>query len=110
MEIPSNELRLKNKIIQDRAKVSGKEAASKGDSTDSASKSAGGGSSEQIVLSSKAKDIQKAHEVIRATPDVRVDKVNKIKQDIADGKYNVKTQDIADKLLKQILTDSKFLA
>ncbi|OGW18849.1 MAG: flagellar biosynthesis anti-sigma factor FlgM [Nitrospinae bacterium RIFCSPLOWO2_12_FULL_47_7] len=94
-------------MVQDRAKVSGKEVASKSDSTDSASKSAG--SSEQIVLSSKAKDIQKAHEIIRSTPDIRVDKVNKIKQDLAEGRYNVKSQDIADRILKQVLADSKFL-
>ena len=109
MEIPGNEFRLKDKVVRDRAKVSGKEVVSKSDSKDSASKSAGAGSSEQIALSSKAKDIQKAHEVIRSTPDIRVDKVNKIKQDLADGRYDVKIQDIADRILKQVLTDSKFL-
>ena len=61
------------------------------------------------MLSSKAKDIQKAHEIIRSTPDIRVDKVNKIKQDLAEGRYNVKSQDIADRILKQVLADSKFL-
>ena len=109
MEIPgSNELRLKNKIVQDRAKVSGKEVAGKSDSPSPASKSSAG-SSENVALSSKARDIQTAHAVIQATPDIRVDKVNKIKEAIANGSYKVKSQDIADKMLKQVLTDAKFL-
>lgn len=108
MEIPSNEYRLKNKIIQDRAKVSGKEGSGKGESAESSSKA--GGSSEQIVLSSKAKDIQKAQEAVRAAPDIRVDKVNKIKQQISDGTYKVNSQGAAENILKNIINDSKFLS
>ena len=107
MEIPSNEFRLKNKAIQDRAKISAKESSGKGDGTESSSKT--GGSSEQIVLSSKAKDIQKAHEAIRSAPDIRTDKVNSIKQQLSDGTYQVNSRDVADKILKEIITNSKFL-
>ncbi len=107
MEIPGNELRTKNKIVQDRTKVSAK-GTSSADSASSAP-SASGGSSEQIALSSKAKDIQKAHEVIRSTPDIRTDKVNAIKQQIADGSYKVDSQAVADKILKQVVNDSSFL-
>lgn len=107
MEIPSNEYRLKNKIIQDRAKVGAKEGAGKSDSTESTSSA--GGSSEQIVLSSKAKDIQRAQEAVRSAPDIRVDKVNRIKQQLSDGTYQVNTRDVAEKILKEIITDSKFL-
>mgnify|MGYP001609598257 CR=1 FL=1 len=107
MEIPSNEFRLKNKIIQDRAKVSSKEGSGKGGSSESSSKA--GGSSEQIVLSSKAKDIQRAQEAVRAAPDIRTDKVNRIKQELSDGTYKVNTRDVAEKMLKNILNDAKFL-
>ncbi len=107
MEIPSNEYRLKNKIIQDRAKVGSKEGSGKGESAESSSKA--GGSSEQIVLSSKAKDIQRAQEAVRSAPDIRVDKVNRIKQQLSDGTYQVNTRDVAEKILKEIITDSKFL-
>jgi negative regulator of flagellin synthesis FlgM len=107
MEIPSNEFRLKNKIIQDRAKVSSKESSGKGESSESSSKA--GGSSEQIVLSSKAKDIQRAQEAVRAAPDIRTDKVNRIKQELSDGTYKVNTRDVAEKMLKNILNDAKFL-
>jgi negative regulator of flagellin synthesis FlgM len=103
MEIPGNEIRLKNKTVQDRAKVSGKEAASKGNGSGSAKPA--GGSSEQIALSSKARDIQTAQAVIKATPDIRVDKVNKVKQSLENGSYNVKSQDIANKMMKYVLSD-----
>lgn len=108
MEIPGNEFRLKNKLIQERAKTSAKEGSGKGESASSSSNA--GGSSEQIVLSSKAKDIQRAQEAVRAAPDIRVDKVNRIKQQISDGTYQVNTRDVAEKLLKEIISDSKFLS
>ena len=59
MEIPGNELSVKNKAIQDRIKVSGKESA-KTDASRGSSGTKGTQGSEHIALSSKAKDIQKA--------------------------------------------------
>lgn len=109
MEIPGNELRLKNKIVQDRTKVSAKDTSSADNAGSTPSTSGAGGAGEQIALSSKAKDIQKAHEVIRSTPDIRTDKVNAIKQKIADGSYKVDSQAVADKILKQVVTDASFL-
>ena len=106
MEIPGNELRIKNKIVQDQAKVKG---PAKSPDSGSTSATSGTGSSEQIVLSSKAKDIQKAAEVVRSTPEIRVDKVERIKREIAEGRFHVDSKDIAEKLLKDIITESRFL-
>lgn len=104
MEIPGNDFRIKNKTIQDRVKV--------GDSN-SVTKSQGGASStsgtEQIAISSKAKDIQKATEVVAAAPDIRTEKVERIKNEIAQGQYRVSSEDLAEKVLENIITESKFL-
>jgi negative regulator of flagellin synthesis FlgM len=104
MEIPGNDFRIKSKTIQDRVKV--------GDSN-SVTKSQGGASStsgtEQIAISSKAKDIQKATEVVAAAPDIRTEKVERIKNEIAQGEYRVSSEDLAEKVLENIITESKFL-
>ena len=104
MEIPGNDFTIKSKAIQDRIKV-----ADKG----SVSKSSGGTSStsgtEQIAISSKAKDIQRATEVVNTAPDIRTDKVERIKNEIAKGSYRVSSEVLAEKILENIITESKFL-
>ena len=108
MEIPGNELRVKNKTIQDRIKVTGKESAKTG-ATSGSSGAGGTKGTENIVLSSKAKDIQKAHEVLKNSSDIRVDKVNRVKAEIAEGRFHVNSDELAEKILKDIITESKFL-
>ena len=104
MEIPGNNYRVKGKTIQDRINV--------GDKTET-SKSLGGtsstGGAEHIAISSKAKDIQKATESINAAPDIRIEKVDRIKEQIANGSYSVSSEQVAEKILENIITESNFL-
>ena len=108
MEIPGNELRVKNKAIQDRIKVKGQESAKTG-SVSGSSSAKGTQVTENIALSSKAKDIQKAHEVVKNSSDIRVDKVNRVKAEIAEGRFHVDSNELAEKILKDVITESKFL-
>jgi negative regulator of flagellin synthesis FlgM len=105
MEIPGNDLRVKGKTIQDRIKV--------GDKTQT-SKSLGGtsatGGTEHIAISSKAKDIQKATEAVNAAPDIRIEKVDRIKEQITNGSYIVSSEKLAEKILENIITESNFLS
>ena len=98
MEIPGNDFRIKNKIIQDRVKVGEKVpiAKSEGASSD-------GG--EQIKISSRARDVQLANEVINTTPNVRASEVERVKLAIEKG-YNVDSRDIAQGILKNLLQES----
>jgi flagellar biosynthesis anti-sigma factor FlgM len=98
MEIPGNDFRIKNKIIQDRVKISEKVPASKSEGPSST-----GG--EQIKISSRARDVQLANEVINTTPNVRASEVARVKEAIEKG-YNVDSRDIAEGLLKNILQES----
>lgn len=107
MEIPGNELRVKNKAIRDQIKV-GKESV-KTDSTGGSSGAKGTQGTENIALSAKAKDIQKAHEAVKNSSDIRVDKVERVKVEIAEGRFHVKSDELAEKILKDVLTESKFL-
>jgi negative regulator of flagellin synthesis FlgM len=104
MEIPGNDFRIKNKTIQDRVKVGDKSAVD----NHQVGKSLPSGT-EQIAISSKAKNIQKASEVINATPDIRIEKVDRIKGQIANGSYHVSSEQLAEKVLENIISDSKFL-
>ncbi|MEE2987262.1 MAG: flagellar biosynthesis anti-sigma factor FlgM [Nitrospinota bacterium] len=106
MEIPGNEFRIKSKAIQEKGRVAGKSPAKDVTSPSSVSKTQG---TENIALSSKAKDIQKAFEAAKSSPDIRVDKVERIKNSIADGTFHVDSKDLAEKILKDIITESKFL-
>jgi len=108
MEIPGNELRVKNKTIQDRIKVTGKESAKTGAATGSTGVKGTQGT-ENIALSSKAKDIQKAHEAVKNSSDIRVDKVERVKTEIAEGRFHVDSDELAEKILKDVITESKFL-
>lgn len=44
-------------------------------------------------------------EVLEATPEVRKDKIAELKKSIAEGTYHVKADDIAEKIIKELLSD-----
>jgi negative regulator of flagellin synthesis FlgM len=105
MEIPSNEFRIKNRNVQETRDVASKRANVQ-KSESAPTRSTGG---EQIALSSKAKDIQRAHEAIKSAPDIRAEKVNRIKAEVAQGKFRVDSEVLAERILKEIITESSFL-
>ena len=104
MEIPGSNFRIKGKAVQDRIKVGDKKSVTQNQS--GASSTSG---TEQIAISSKAKDIQKATEAVNTAPDIRTEKVERIKNEIAKGDYRVSSEDLAEKFLENIITESKFL-
>lgn len=68
------------------------------------------GSSEKVELSSRAKDFQKVREVLKKTPEVREEKVSELKAKIANGTYQVKSKDVAEKMVNEHLGDLLFNA
>ena len=104
MEIPGNDFRIKGKTVQDRIKVEGKKSVTQSQS--GASSTSG---TEKIAISSKANDIQKATEAANTAPDIRTEKVERIKNEIEKGDYHISSKDLAEKVLENIITESKFL-
>ena len=104
MEIPGNDIRIKNKTVQDRVDVAGKKPAHQ--KSESAGQTPGG---EQIDLSAKAKGIQKTLETVQTSPDIRSEKVAEIKSQIANNTYQVDSQALAEKILQEIITESQFI-
>ena len=58
------------------------------------------GKKDQLELSALGKDYQVAKAAVSAASDVREDKVAAIKASMADGSYQVGTEDFANKLLE----------
>ncbi len=104
MEIPGNDIRIKNKTVQDRVDVAGKKSVNQ--KPEPAGQVPEG---EQIALSAKAKGIQKALETIQTSPDIRSEKVAEIKNQIASNTYQVDSKALAEKILREIITESQFI-
>ncbi|MFA9464526.1 MAG: flagellar biosynthesis anti-sigma factor FlgM [Velocimicrobium sp.] len=54
--------------------------------------------SDALQLSQTGKDIQVAKQAVKDAPDVREDRVNAIKAELASGTYRVSAEDVAEKL------------
>ena len=68
--------------------------------TKSTTKTVSTGKKDQLELSALGKDYQVAKAAVSAASDVREDKVAAIKASMADGSYQVSTEDFANKLLE----------
>lgn len=83
---------------------------SQSDRSASAKKSEGGGFVEKssqaatVSVSSKARDIQKANETAKAAPDIRTERVERISREIKAGTYRVESSAVAEKILKDVLS------
>jgi negative regulator of flagellin synthesis FlgM len=62
--------------------------------------------SDRVELSPQSQDMKKIHEILATTPEMRTEKVAELKKAIADGTYRVKTEDLADKMLKEMVFES----
>ncbi len=62
--------------------------------------------SDKLEISQIGKDIQVAKAAVAQTEDVRMDKVNEIKQRMASGTYNVSAEELADKLVENYFDQS----
>lgn len=56
---------------------------------------------DKVQLSSVGKDLQTGKAAVIAAPDIRMDIVGPIKQQIQNGTYEVSTESFADKLLEK---------
>ena len=60
---------------------------------------------DKVILSPKAKEIQQAKLLLSSFAEVREEKVAQIKKEIENGTYQVESQKLAEKLLKDHLLD-----
>jgi negative regulator of flagellin synthesis FlgM len=60
---------------------------------------------EKVDLSTMAKEIQQAKNALSKVPDVREEKVQEIKNQVENGKYNVSGEKIAGKMVGESIID-----
>lgn len=62
---------------------------------------------DQIKLSERAIDYQFAISKLKELPEMRMEKVDKIKKEIKSGNYNVESKKIVEKIYQNIDLDNK---
>jgi negative regulator of flagellin synthesis FlgM len=61
---------------------------------------------DQVRISTRAKEFQRAYELIAQAPDVRPEKVAQVQDAIRAGTYNVRGEQVADKLISHTILDA----
>ena len=110
MKIPS----LSGHFKSTTSKTNSKKEAKKADTKDnkvsgSEKKYTQSTSAEKGLVSCQAKEVAKINEIITSSPDFRTEKVKRLKNEIATRKYSIAGEEIAEKILKEILAESEFL-
>jgi negative regulator of flagellin synthesis FlgM len=60
---------------------------------------------DKVDLSSQSKEMKKIADALAATPDVRAEKVEALKKQVESGQYQVNSDSVAEKMLKEFLFD-----
>ncbi len=63
---------------------------------------------DRVELSIRSRQIQNIDEMIQATPDVREGVVEQVRRSLANGTYNVRAEQIAEKIIGGNLFDQLF--
>jgi len=58
-------------------------------------------SSDRVELSVQSKELQKIHDLLQKTPDVRSERVSNLKESIQEGRYQVDSEGLARKMIKE---------
>lgn len=57
---------------------------------------------DEVSLSENAKEFQNIYQKLKNVPDVREEKVDRIKEQLRTGTYNVNSEEVAEKILSSI--------
>jgi negative regulator of flagellin synthesis FlgM len=60
---------------------------------------------DKVSLSQASKEMQLVKNAVAEVPEIRQEKVSLIKQDIADGRYELNPEKIADKLIGTLISE-----
>jgi negative regulator of flagellin synthesis FlgM len=70
---------------------------------DSAKETSTQGSTDRVELSKDYQELNKVKRVTMELPDIRSERVDQVRKQIADNTYQVKTTQIADKMLEELM-------
>ena len=58
---------------------------------------------DKVSLSDASRDMQTAKQAVSSSPDIRLEKVNEIKQAVEDGRYEIDAGKVAEKMIGSII-------
>ena len=61
---------------------------------------------DKVEISSQSRELQKIHDILVQTPDIRSEKVAALKKAVSEGRYQVSAENIAVKMIQAILVES----
>jgi len=64
---------------------------------------------DRVDISASSLDVQKMKGIIQKTPDLRMDRVQALKEQIERGNYEVDPYRVADKMLMNLLSESEII-
>ncbi len=64
---------------------------------------------DRVEISAGSLDVQKMKGIIQNTPDLRMDRVQALKEQIERGDYEVDPYRVADKMLMNLLSESEII-
>jgi negative regulator of flagellin synthesis FlgM len=64
--------------------------------------------SDRVELSVRSREVQQLDQMIRSIPDIREARVEQLRQAIENGTYNVRAEQVAEKILGGTLIDEIF--
>lgn len=88
-----------NQTKNTKAETAKAGSATKTDSAATVNTGAGSKAADKVSISSQAKVLSDLESKLSQLPDVDMERVDKLKQAIADGSYQVNEQSVADKML-----------
>ncbi len=94
----------KNPLLEAQLKLKESRGAKKTTGQSNAAGPKGVKVSDRVDVSGKAKRLASLRKLVEASPDVREEKVERIKRDIDDGKYNMKSAKIAEGIIKKAIS------
>jgi negative regulator of flagellin synthesis FlgM len=64
--------------------------------------------SDRVEISIRSREFQRLDELIQSIPDIREARVEQIRQAIENGTYNVRAEQVAERILGGALIDETF--
>jgi len=62
-------------------------------------------SSDKVEFSDRSRELQKIHDILQKTPDVRAERVSSLKELIQEGRYQVDSEVLARKMIKEAIME-----
>jgi flagellar biosynthesis anti-sigma factor FlgM len=63
--------------------------------------------SDKVELSDQSKVFKKMRDILEGTPELRTDRVKAMKKAIEEGQFQVKSEDISDKMIEKSMNERK---